>query len=202
MSTETRSGTEQMQDIAGGAQSAVGEVAGEARAQVDQAADQAKGWLAKEVDRRSTEAGEQLTTVAQDARSFSELLRNHEKQLPSQVFTQVADRGEKVGAYLSSADADRIRNDAESFGRRQPWLVGLTTIGLGFAAARLLRASDLQRAKRRDEALRAAATYPPYPPTTTSQYAPPAAPSVDAGGTTVPAPIDPLGDAPANGGAF
>ena len=54
MSTETRSGTEQMQDIAGGAQSAVGEVAGEARAQVDQAAGQANGWLAKEVDRRST----------------------------------------------------------------------------------------------------------------------------------------------------
>ena len=195
MSTETRSGTEQMQDIAGGAQSAAGEVAGEARAQVDQAAGQARGWLAKEVDRRSTDAGDQITTVAQDARSFSELLRNHEKQTPSKVFQQVASSGEKVGAYLSTSDAEKIRTDAESFGRRQPWIVGLTTIGLGFAAARVLRASDLQRAKRREEALRAVPVHPAYPTATSSPYAPPAPP-------VPPVPVDPLATPPANGGAF
>jgi len=154
-----------MQDIADGAQSAVGEVAEEARAQVDQAAGQARGWLAKEVDRRSSELGEQLITVAQDARSFSELLRNHEKETPSKVFRQVGSSGERMGAYLSTADAERIRSDVEGFGRRQPWVVGLSTVALGFAAARLLRASDLQRAKRREEALEAIRTHPPVPPT-------------------------------------
>ena len=186
MSTETRSGTEQIQDIAGGAQSAAGEIAGEARAQVDQAAGEARGWLTKEVDRRSTETGEQLTTVAQDARSFSELLRNHEKAVPSQVFQKVADTGEKVGAYLATSDAERLRADAERFGRRQPWLVGLTTIGLGFAAARLLRASDLERSRRREEALRTVGTYPPAPG---QPFTPP----------VPPAPVDPLAVPPANG---
>jgi len=188
-----------LQDIAEGAQSAAGEIAGEARAQVDQAAGEARGWLAKEVDRRSTETGEQITTVAQDARSFSELLGNHEKQVPSQVFQKVADTGERLGAYLTTASAERLRADAESFGRRQPWLVGLTTVALGFAAARLLRASDLERARRREEALRTAASYPPPPapvpvPTSgpTPAYAPP----------TPPAPLDPLATPPANGGGI
>ena len=60
-----------------------------------------------------------------------------------------------------------MRTDAERFGRRQPWLIGLTTVGLGFAAARLLRASDIERA-RPEEALRATAmtTPPVHPPAT------------------------------------
>jgi len=164
-----------MQDIAQGAQSAVGEVTEEARAQVDQAAGQARGWLAKEVDRRSTEAGEQISTVAQDAGSFAELLGNHEKPLAAKVFRQVASSGDRLGAYLSSADAERIRSDAESFGRRQPWLIGLSTIALGFTAARLLRASDLERAKRR-EAMRSAASHPHHRPPTASTPARPSDP--------------------------
>jgi len=190
MSTQTRSGTEQMQDIADGAQTAAAEVAQEARHQVDEVAGRAGGWLSREVDRRSTEVGEQMTTVAQDARSFSELLRNHEKALPSQVFQQVAKTGERAGSYLTNSNAEKIRNDAEDFGRRQPWLIGLSTIGLGFAAARLLRASDLERAKRREEALRAATTGmtgSPTPPVPPSPYAPPA--SSGAGVVPPPAPF-------------
>jgi len=182
-----------MQDIAGGAQTAVGEVAQEARHQADAAAGQARGWLSREVDRRSTEVGEQVTTVAQDARSFSELLRNHEKALPSQVFQQVAKTGERAGAYLTRSDAEKIRTDAEDFGRRQPWLIGLSTISLGFAAARLLRASDLQRAKRREEALRAATTGTPGAPTPPSPYGSPVPPTH--GVAPPPAPLSPTNSA-------
>ena len=55
-------------------------------------------------------------------RRASEQLRNEGKARGTH--RRRADRSERLGAYLTGADGDRILGDVEEFARRQPWLVG------------------------------------------------------------------------------
>ena len=106
---------------------------------------QARSRLRDQVDRRSTQAGDQEQSAAQDVRKVAEQLRGQGKDTPARVAEQVADRAESFGSYLRDADGERLLGDAETFARRQPWLVAAAGLALGFAASRFLKASSSRR---------------------------------------------------------
>ena len=121
------------------------EVAGQAQEKAQEAAGQAKGKLREQADQRSTQAGEQVASTAQDVRTVGEELRKQGKDKPAQLADQAADRVEQLGSYLKDSDADRILGDIEDFGRKQPWAVVAGGLALGFLGSRFLKASSQKR---------------------------------------------------------
>ncbi len=120
------------------AQEKVSEVAGQAQ-------EQARTTLRSQVDERSTQAGEQVVTQANDIRTVAEKLREEGKEGPAKVAEQAAERAEKVGSYLTESSADRILNDVENYARSSPWTVVAGGLALGFIASRFLKASSSDR---------------------------------------------------------
>jgi hypothetical protein len=103
-----------------------------------QASDRAR----EQVDSRSTEAGEQLSAMADALRRTGSQLRQEGQGRTAGLAESVGERIERLGTYLRHAEADMILRDAESFARRRPWLVGAGGLLVGLAASRLLKASS------------------------------------------------------------
>lgn len=121
------------------------EVASQAQEKAREATGQAKDRMRSQIDQRSTQAGEQVNTHAQDLRSVGESLREQGKEQPAKLADQAADRLERAGGWLSESDADRILGDVEDFARKNPWAVMAGGLALGFAASRMLKASSTDR---------------------------------------------------------
>jgi hypothetical protein len=102
---------------------------------------QAGTKLRAELDNRSTQAGEQVSSAANAFRRVGEELRNEQKDGPARLAEQVADRAERVGRYLTGSDGERILRDLEHFARRRPWLIAVTGAAAGFLASRFVKAS-------------------------------------------------------------
>jgi hypothetical protein len=130
---------------AGKAQDKAREAASQAQEKAQQAAGQARSRVRDEVDTRSTQAGEQADTVAQDVRSVGEHLRSQGKDKPAEYADKAAERVADLGDYLKRADGDAILRDVERFGRERPWAVIAGGIALGVAASRFLKASSSRR---------------------------------------------------------
>ena len=101
--------------------------------------------LKEQVDQRSTQAGQQVNTVADDVRTVAGELRNQGKDKPAQYAEQAAERVQSVGQWLERSDGDQILNDVEGFARRNPWAVAAGGLVLGLAASRFLKASSGER---------------------------------------------------------
>lgn len=99
----------------------------------------------QEVDVRSTEAGTQLQGTAAAMRRTTEQLRQEGNEGPARAMDFVAERAERLGSYLTGANADQVLRDVEGFARRQPWLVAVGGATAGFFAARFLKASSSAR---------------------------------------------------------
>ena len=121
------------------------ELAGQAQEQAQQAAGQARDQLRTQIDQRSSQAGERVSSQAGDLRSVSEQLRQQGKEQPAKLADQAADRLERAGGWLTESDADRILGDVEDFARKNPWAVMAGGLALGFAASRVLKASSSER---------------------------------------------------------
>ena len=106
---------------------------------------QAGGRIRQELDTRSTEAGSQLQSTAEAMRRTAEQLQQEGKETPAKVTNLVAERAERLGTYMTGANADRIVRDVENFARRQPWLVAIGGAMAGFFASRFLKASSGSR---------------------------------------------------------
>jgi hypothetical protein len=104
-----------------------------------------KERLKEQVDQRSTRAGQQVHTVADDVRTVAGELRNQGKDKPAQYAEQAAERVQGIGQWLERSDGDQILNDVESFARRRPWAVAAGGLVLGLAASRFLKASSSER---------------------------------------------------------
>jgi len=181
-----------------GPSSTTGEVKDKAQETAQQATGRAREQVRGQVDQRSTQAGEQIGTVASDVRSVSEELRKQGKDQPAKIAERAATEAEKLGDYLKRADADAILRDVEDFGRRRPWAVMAGGLAAGFLASRFLKASSSRRyasglessgrlPARRSDVTPPATTVPPtgtVPPTS----APSAAPDVSLSGGVVPSP--------------
>jgi ElaB/YqjD/DUF883 family membrane-anchored ribosome-binding protein len=110
-----------------------------------QATEQARGRVRDEVDRRSTDAGEQATSVADAIRQASRQLREQGNEQAAKPLEQAADRMHSAGSWLRDSDGDAILRDVEDFGRRNPLAVAAGGLAIGFALSRLLKASSTER---------------------------------------------------------
>ncbi len=121
------------QEGAGSSEQVEQEVQGRAQ----QVAGRTKGTLRDQLDRRSTQAGEQLHGQATDVRAIARELREQGKERPARLAEQGAQYVERLGGYLRDADADRLLADVEGFARSKAWAVVAGAGALGFAASRL-----------------------------------------------------------------
>jgi hypothetical protein len=117
----------------------------QAQEKAQEAAGQARNRVRDEVDSRSTQAGEQAKSVAQDVRSVGEHLRSQGKDKPAELADKAAGRVAELGDYLKRSDGDAILRDVERFGRERPWAVMAGGLVLGVAASRFLKASSSRR---------------------------------------------------------
>jgi ElaB/YqjD/DUF883 family membrane-anchored ribosome-binding protein len=99
----------------------------------------------EQLDQRSTQAGEQVQAMGHALQSGVEQLRSEGKDVPAKVMAQVAARAEDLGAYLQSAQADRMLMDLERFARRRPWVTAGVGVFAGFVASRFVKASADRR---------------------------------------------------------
>jgi ElaB/YqjD/DUF883 family membrane-anchored ribosome-binding protein len=106
---------------------------------------QVRGRLREQIDQRSTNAGEQVHSTANDVRSVAEELRRQGKETPARLADQVADRVDSLGSYLRNADGERMLGDVERYARKQPWAIAAGAVALGFVASRFLKASSGRR---------------------------------------------------------
>ena len=155
-------GAEEQQPV----QQKVQEAGRQAQEQAQQVAGQAKDRVRGQVDQRSTQAGEQIASQANDGGTIADQLREQGKDKPAQLAEQAAKHTERVGSYLRESDADRILNDVEDFARQRPWAVVAGGIALGMAASRFLKASS---SGRYQSAQQLAPGTPPSPMAPTGQ---------------------------------
>jgi hypothetical protein len=109
------------------------------------ASEQARTSFKEQLGQRSSQAGGQVSDMAESLHAFASQLRDQGKDSQARLADQAADRVDRLGHYLSDADPDRLLADAERFGRRQPWAVAAGGLVLGIAAARMLKASSERR---------------------------------------------------------
>jgi hypothetical protein len=121
------------------------DAAGQAREKAQEGAERAREGLRGQLDQRSTQAGQQVGTHAEDIRSVAQQLREQGKEGPAKLAEQAADRTQRLGGWLEESDGDQLLHDAEDFARRNPWAIALGGLALGFAASRMLRASSSDR---------------------------------------------------------
>ncbi len=132
--------------------SGAGEKGQQARQQVTQQAQtkaqeakaKAQDRIKQQLDDRSTQAGEQVQTLAQAVRKAGEEFSNQGNDRGSHFAEQAAGKLEGFGGYLTSADGDQLLSDLEEFARQKPWLVAAGAGVLGVIAARFLKASGEQ----------------------------------------------------------
>jgi ElaB/YqjD/DUF883 family membrane-anchored ribosome-binding protein len=124
----------------------VQETSGEVRQEVGQKAQelrtQAGEGIRRQLDGRSTEAGEEVTTTADALRRVGDQLRQEGKTGTAQYAERAAQPVERLGRYLTEADGDRLLRDAEEFARRRPWVAVMGGATLGFLVARFIKASN------------------------------------------------------------
>jgi hypothetical protein len=123
----------------------VQETAGQVQQKAVEVKGQAGDRVRQELDVRSTEAGEQLGLTAKAMRGTGKQLLSEGKHTPAKVVTAVADRAERLGGYLTEANADQMLRDVENFARRQPVLFAVGGATIGFLAARFMKASSSSR---------------------------------------------------------
>jgi ElaB/YqjD/DUF883 family membrane-anchored ribosome-binding protein len=150
MKQTAESGAGSEQSAADEAKERVDETAQQMGQKIQEVRSQAGDRLRHELDSRSRQAGEQMLTTASAIHRVGEQLREDGNPSIAKYADQVAERVERLGRYLSQSSADRVLHDAESFARRQPWLVALGGAAVGFLASRFVKASSANRYQRYD----------------------------------------------------
>lgn len=150
MKQTAESGAGSEQSVTEEAKERVDETAQQMGQKVQEVRSQAGDRLRHELDSRSRQAGEQMLTTASAIHRVGEQLREDGNPSVAKYADQVAERVERLGRYLSQSSADRVLHDAESFARRQPWLVALGGAAVGFLASRFVKASSANRYQRYD----------------------------------------------------
>jgi hypothetical protein len=160
----TREGSMAIDQAQPGPGDSTGEVEGVGKAQevasqaIDKAQEkaqdlkgQASARARSELDARSTQLAEQVTSVVQALREAGEKLRRDGNEAGGKAVQAVADRAERLGGYLRDSSTDRFAGDLESFGRRKPWMVAGLGVAAGFMVSRFLKASAENRSSARQE---------------------------------------------------
>ncbi len=114
--------------------------------EITDAARRAGGDLRKEagreIDRRSTMAGERVAEAAGDMRRVAGMLREEGRDAPARMVDGVAERVDRMADYLATADTQRMMDDIGGFARRRPAMVVGGAVLLGLAVGRIVKAAD------------------------------------------------------------
>jgi hypothetical protein len=129
------------------AQEASRDQAGKVSEQAQRAGASIRDQVRRQLDDRSTLAGEQVAAMARAMRDMGGQLRSQGNDGPGRVSEEAAERVERLGRYLHEADGGRIMADIEDVGRRQPWVVAAAGLAAGAMAARFLKASSRKGAR-------------------------------------------------------
>lgn len=173
---------------------------GSAQEKASDAAGKAQDTVRRQLDERTSQAGEKVSGTAADIRSIGEELRKQGKDGPGKLADRAAEETEKVGSYLAGAGPDQMLHDLEDFGRRRPWALLAGGLIAGAAAARFLKASSRSRYEEHSrnvgapsrqlgavDAGRPPAVTPPSTPTNGSASAHSATPGTSSPGMPAPA---------------
>ena len=105
-----------------------------------------RGLVLGQIDHGSTAAGTKVLASAATLRRVAVELQGDEL---GRGAARLAERGvaqlERLGAYLTRADGERLIVDAERLAHRRPWSVATSGLILGFAGSRMLKASAARR---------------------------------------------------------
>ncbi len=115
----------------------VEEVGDTARETVARATETAK----QQADTKREKLGGGLERVAQTMHQTGNDLRQKNQAMVGDYLDQAAGQVEKVSDYLRGHSVDQIISDVDAFARREPAITIGVALGLGFLAARLLKAS-------------------------------------------------------------
>ena len=111
-----------------------------------QAADKGREKVSEQLDRGTSEMGSQARSLATTLRRSSEqLAAGQGTNEAARLSEAVADRLERMGAYLERRRGSELLDDAEQFARARPWLVAGAAAVAGLMASRLLKASSENR---------------------------------------------------------
>jgi hypothetical protein len=106
-----------------------------------QAQQSVKDLMTRQLDDRSTMAGEQVAALGQAMREMGTRLRSNGNEAPARISEEAAMRVERMGHYLRDTDGRRILTDIEDVGRGRPWLLAAAGMTAGVLGARFLKAS-------------------------------------------------------------
>jgi hypothetical protein len=123
----------------------VGEGAQQLQEKASEAKVRTRERLREQIDTRSTETGQQMSSTASALRQTAQRLRDDRQEPQAKLLEQVAERTERFGIYLTRTDGDRLLRDVERIARRRPWLVAGGTAVVGFLTARFTKASSSRR---------------------------------------------------------
>ena len=146
--TEIAQDVSQQQDgqsVVSQAQEKVEDTARQVSERARQAAAPVQDRLREELTTRSSQLGDQAGVLGQALRRTSEELHGQGQSAVAGLPEQAATVIERWAEYLRRSDADRILQDLEDLGRRQPWAVAAGGIAVGFVASRFLKASSSRR---------------------------------------------------------
>ena len=111
--------------------------------------DEALGKARDQVDERTTQAGEQMRSVADAARQVGQTLRDQEgKEQPARLVEGMAERVDRLGSYLEESDANSLLDELDRLGRRSPATVMAGGVVVGVLMARFLKASSGNRSRQ------------------------------------------------------
>jgi hypothetical protein len=137
------------QTLQGGTGSGGAADIGQAKEQAIEKAEEVKARASdrarSELDRRSTQLGEQVASLARALRKGAEHLATEGNQTGATSAHKAADQAERLGSYLTNSNADGFLSDLERFGRQRPWATGAIGAALGFVGARFFKASSENR---------------------------------------------------------
>lgn len=106
-----------------------------------------QGYLTKQIEARSADSGRRIRTTADTIRNVADQLRSDPNTAMAADF---AERGaefiDRIGIYVQQTPLDRMMADAETFSRRNPWVVATAGIAAGILASRLVKSTAARRA--------------------------------------------------------
>ena len=111
----------------------------------EQAKSQTREQMRSQINERSTQVGDQAATCSEGGSAWQRAASDEGNDRAAKVIDAVADRGERLGAYLRRADGDEILRDIEDFARKQPWLMVGGSAVAGFLASRFMKATSRER---------------------------------------------------------
>ena len=110
-----------------------------------EAGGQTRDYLSRQLDERSTQAGQQVSSLSESLSRLGSQLRDEGQASQAGMAEGAAERARQLSNYLEEGNGDRFLRDLEDMTRRRPWAVAAGAFAVGLVASRFLKASAERR---------------------------------------------------------